>query len=56
LLNTYQCPEALSVLDDGSVRSVRLVSGRKHDFFSRISRASFLTDFHATKSPLLSGL
>ena|SRR5688572_19475029 len=56
LLNTYQLPEALSNLNVGSVRNVCLVSGRKHDFFGRISRASFLTNFHATKSPLPSGL
>ena len=36
LLNTYQRAEALPSLSVGSVRSMLLVSGTKHDFFSQM--------------------
>jgi hypothetical protein len=62
LLNTYQRPEALANLGDGSVRGLRLISGKKHAFFSRISQGLFLganystekarlTNFNAARSP-----
>ena len=36
LLNSYQKPNVLPSLDIGSVRSICLVSGWKHEFFSRM--------------------
>lgn len=35
LLNTYQKPDVLPSLIVGSIRSIWLISGRKHDFFNR---------------------
>ena len=48
LLNTYQRAEALPSLSVGSVRSMLLVSGTKHDFFSRMRlRTSILSPVYA---------
>lgn len=41
LLNAYQKPDILPSLSVGSVCSVLLVSGRKHDFFSRLRLNKF---------------
>ena len=48
LLNTYQRAEALPSLSVGSVRSMLLVNGRKHAFFSRMRlRTSILSPVYA---------
>ena len=48
LLNTYQRAEALPSLSVGSVRSMLLVNGHKHAFFSRMRlRTSILSPVYA---------
>lgn len=54
LLNTYQRPEALSVLDDGSVRGVWLVKGRKYAFFGR-TRLRNTPQYSTQKHPDFTG-
>ena len=54
LLNIYQRPEALSILDDGSVRSVWLVSGRKYAFFGR-ARLWNISQWSTQKYPNFTG-
>ena len=45
LLNTYQRAEALPSLSVGSVRSMLLVNGTKHDFFSRMKLKTSILNF-----------